>query len=156
MTIPTEIHARLSTSERIRSAISAIARGDMEELETLKDCCPKSSYLVTDPDYSDGIQRLFAMAVTVESTLQKLALDFFVASRLEIHEVVNASFAEAAALEAAWRELISDLNISHRDMSEAGPPRHQAVQTILRLAKGEENPETVQLCLESMRAYIAA
>ena len=156
MTIPAEIYTRLSASERIRAAVSALARNDEGELQTLKETCPKKSFLMTDPAYSEGMERLLALALAVESDLQAMALDFFLASRLEVPEAVHESVATAAALESAWRELLAELGIPRREMSEAGPPRHHAVKTILHLADGEEDAAAVQSCLESMRAYLAA
>jgi hypothetical protein len=156
MTIPAEIHARLSASERIRAAVSAMARGDDEELQTLKETCSKKPYLMTDPAYSEAMERLLALALAVESDLQAMALDFFLASRLEVPEVVHESVATAAALESAWQEFLAELGIPRHEMTNAGPPRHHAVKTILHLADGEENAAAVQSCLESMRAYLAA
>jgi hypothetical protein len=156
VTIPAEIHVRLSASERIRAAVSAMARGDTEELQTLKETCPRKSFRMTDPAYSEGMERLLALALAVESDLQVMALDFLVASRLEVPEAVHEAVATAAALESAWREFLAELGIPRREMSEAGPPRHHAVKTILHLADGEEDAATVQSCLESMRAYLAA
>lgn len=156
MTIPAEIYTRLSASERIRAAVSALARNDDGELQTLKETCPKKSYLITDPAYSEGIQRLLALAFAVESDLQTMALDFFLASREEVSEAVHECVADATALESAWRELLAELGIPRREMSMAGPPRHHAVKTILHLADGAEDTAAVQSCLESMRAYLAA
>jgi len=156
MTIPAEIHARLSASERIRAAVSAMARGDAEELQTLKETCPKKSYLMTDPAYSEAMERLLALALAVESDLQGMTLDFFLASRGEDHEAVDDVIAAAAALEAAWREFLAELGIPRREMHEAGPPRHHAVKAILQLSDGEEDADTVQSCLDYMRAYLAA
>lgn len=156
MTIPAEIHARLSASERIRAAVSAMARGDDEELQTLKETCPKKTYLITDPAYSESMERLLALALAVESDLQAMTLNFFLASRGKDHETVHEAIAAAAALEAAWREFLAELGIPCREMQEVGPPRHHAVKAILQLSDGEEDADTVQSCLESMRVYLAA
>ena len=156
MTIPSEIYTRLSASERIRAAVSALARNDDAELETLKDTCPKKSFLMADPAYSEGIQRLLSLALAVESDLERMTLNFLMASRLEELEVVEEAIAGAASLEFAWREFLAELGIPRREMKEAGPPRHHAVEAILNLGTGEEDTAAVQVCLETMRESFAA
>jgi len=156
MTIPNEIHARLSASERIRAAVAAMARGDDEELQTLKTTCPKKTFVMTDPAYAEGMQRLLALAMAVESDLQGMALDFFLASRGEDHETVDEVMTAVASLETAWGDFLAELGIPRREMAEAGPPRHRGVKSIIQVSEGEEDAEAVQYCLDAMREYLAA
>jgi len=156
MTIPTEIHARLSASERIRAAVSAIARGDTEELRTLQETCPKKSYSMTDPAYSDGMDRLLMLALAVESALQGLALDFYFTARMGEHEAGNEAVTGSASLESAWREFLAEMGIPRREMSEAGPPRHHTVKALIQISEGEEDAAAVQTILESFREYLPA
>lgn len=159
MTIPTEIYTRLSASERIRAAVSALARNDDSELQTLKETCPKKSFLMNDPAYSEGIQRLLSLALAVESDLERMTLDFFIAARLkglEGLEAVDGIIGAAASLESAWGEFLTELGIPRREMKEAGPPRHHAVEAILNIGTGEEDAAAVQIYLETMREAFAA
>jgi hypothetical protein len=160
MNIPDKIYANLSPAERIRAAVSALARNDDAELQTLKVTCPKKTYLMTDPAYSEGMERLTALALAVEFDLRTVALEFLLASRLNVsesaHDVVTEAIAEAAALDVAWRELLAEMGIPWVEMSEAGPPRHRAVKMILDLGEGEENAAEVQTWLEAFRARLAS
>ena len=156
MKIPAEIHARLSASERIRAAVSAMARNDEGELQTLRETCPKKSYLMNDAAYSDGMERLLSLAMAVESDLQGMALNFLLASRMEVPDAMQAALAEAAAYDTAWKAFLAELGIDHEEMSKAGPSRHIAVATILSLGAGEQDPAAVESALGTMRAYLAA
>ena len=156
MNIPAKIYANLSTAERIRAAVSALARNDDAELETLKVTCPKKSYLMTDPAYSEGMERLMALAMAVEFDLRTMALDFHMASRQKSPEKIHKAVVESASVNVAWRELLAEMGISCHEMSNAAPPRHPSVKAILLLGEGEESAGIVQALLEAMRANLAA
>lgn len=156
MTIPASVYTNLSAPERIRAAVSALARNDDDELQTLTETCPQKSYRMTDPAFSDGMGRLINLALAVESDLQATALDYLLASRLGLSEVVKESCITAASLATAWEKLLAELGIPSREMEGAGTPRHPAVIAILRINEGEENLTEVQSVLEAMRASLAA
>ncbi len=155
MTIPTEIHARLSASERIRAAVSAIARGDNEELGTLWETCQRKVYRMADAAFSDGMERLLKLALIVEIDLARLMLDYLLAARRKDFEAEQQAFVGAASLEFAWGELLSEMGIPRSEMAEAGPPRHYAVKTLLQISEGEEDAADVQTILELLREYLA-
>lgn len=156
MNIPHRIHQGLTAPERIRAAISAMARGDESELETLKTTCPKKSFLITDPDYSDAIQRLLELALAVESDLQRNALDFLLSYRLEEYEMVSLARVSAHILEAAWSAFLDELGIPREEMAKAGPPRHHAVESILGLAREEPDEKAVEFILNHIRESFAS
>lgn len=156
MTIPAEIYARLSPPERIRAAISAMARGDDEEVTKLKTTCPKKSFLMTDPAYSEAMERLMHLSMAIESDLRGMTLDFFMASRLGALDAVDQTLADAASLETAWQALLAEHGIPREEMRKAEPTRHRAVDALLHISDGEENPDTVAACLEVLRGILAA
>jgi hypothetical protein len=67
------------------------------------------------------MERLMALVLAVEFDLQGEALDFLSASRLKVPEAVDRAIADAAPLDAAWRELLAEMGIPWPDMREAGP-----------------------------------
>ena len=156
MNIPAKIYAGLSAPERMRAAVSAQARNDDAELRMLKETCPKNTYLMTDSAYYDGMINLMATAIVVEYDLLASAMDFHTAVEQEVPEAIDRAIITAASVEAAWRELLAEMGIPWLEMSQAGPPRHHAVKTLLQLSEGEETADGVQTCLEQLRACLAA
>lgn len=156
MTIPSQIHQSLTAPERVRVAISAMARGDDEELQTIKATCRKRSFLITDPDFTDAIERLIYLSLAVESELQGYALDFLLSSHLEEYELVIQARVSAHALESAWTSLLEEQGIPREDMAKAGPPRHHAVESILRLSREEPDEKAVEFILNHLRESFAS
>lgn len=134
MKIPTDIYESLSAPERIRAAISAIARDDDAELETLKKTCPRRQFLMTDPAYSEGMTTLFSLMVFTEYQLATLALDFTTVTNRTGMEVVDrqdATITHAASVETAWNLLIEEMGIDAQDAAKTRPPRHPYVTAMV-------------------------
>lgn len=155
MTIPAEIHASLSPSARIRASVSAIARGDDEELKTLAETCPRKTYRQADTAFLDRMEGIIKLSMAVTADLQGLALDFFIAARVEDAESMKTALVVLASVEAAWQTILSDLGIDPEEMAKAAPPRHDAVGTLLGIAAGREHPEIIEAHLDAMRAHLA-
>jgi hypothetical protein len=159
MKIPTDIYQSLSAPERIRAAISAIARDDDAELETLKKTCPKQQFLITDPAYAEGMTGLFSLMIITEYQLATLALDFTTASkRTGMEKVIrqDAVVTHAASLETAWNLLIEEMGIDALDSAKIRPPRHPYVTALVEVSEGEEDSEIVEIYLNSMRQNLVA
>lgn len=155
-TIPSEIHARLTASERIRAAVSALSRGDDAEIQTLKETCPVKTFTMTDPAYGEAMQRLLALSMAVESDLNRTALDFFMACRLKTEDL-EPMINTIGAIQKAWAEFLSELGIPQEEMAAAGPSQHPAMIGILQMHDPEDiDPEAVQILLAYMRDYFAA
>ena len=158
MKIPTEIYENLSAPERIRAAISAIARDDDAELETLKKTCPKRQFLMTDPNYSESMENLTFLMLLTEYQLATLALDFTTARKRTGMEGVDrqdAAITHATSLETAWNLLIQELGIDALDAAKTRPPRHPYVTALIQVSEGEEDPEIVETYLNAMRENLA-
>jgi hypothetical protein len=157
MNIPDKIYANLTPQERIRAAISAIARDDDTELETLKKTCPMRQFLMTDPAYADGMDALFNLMLLTEYQLATLALDFTTATKrtgMERFDQVDAAITHAASLETAWNLLIEELGIDALDAAKTRPPRHPYVTAMIQVSEGEEDPEFVKTRLQEMREHL--
>lgn len=154
MNIPAKIYENLSPAERIRAAVSALARNDDAEIQTLKVTCPKQAYLMTDPAFSEGMERLMTLAIVVEYDLMALALDYFLASRQKSFDAADKAISDAVSLEIAWRESLAEIGIPWQDMLDADPPRHRAVKAILHVGEGEETAEEVRTFLDLLRAKL--
>lgn len=155
MTIPNTIHHSLTAPERIRAAIAAMARGDGEELETLKTTCPKRSFTMNDPAYGEAMERLLVTALAVEADLRGAALDFLVAALLKEWEAGQHAVDEAHAIEAAWGALVAEKGISREDMEKVRPPHHRAVTSILGFSVEEPDGEVVGFILDRLREICA-
>lgn len=159
MNIPAEIYAGLSPQERIRAAISAESRNDEAELKTLLETCPKKSYLMTDPAYSEEMVKIYHLMLCVELQLAECALDFNLSSRLDGAEKFNLqqkSLESAASISEAWGNLMTEMGIDPEEIAKNGPPRHFVVTVIIQVAEGEAVPELVEIQLNAMREVLAA
>lgn len=156
MNIPTQIHEGLTAHQRIRASISAMARGDEAELQTLKTTCPKKSFLMNDPDYSDVLEKLIYLNLALEGDLQRNALDFLVSIRMEDDFGVIQAISTAGAIDAAWVALLCEMGIPADEMKKVSIPRHRVVETMITKSKGETNEGAVGEILELMRGYLAA
>jgi hypothetical protein len=158
MNIPTEIYAGLSPLERIRAAVSAEARKDDAELKTLKDTCPKRTFTMTDPDYSEAMVKLYHLMLGVELQLAECAFDFNLSSRLEGAQKLSlqqSSLESAASIVEAWDKLMAEMGIDPDEIAKNGPPRHFVVKAIIQVADGEAVPELVEIQLSTMREILA-
>ena len=60
-----EFYDRLDPDERFRLALEATARGDEEEIERLRDTCPRVRYTAIDIAYSDSISGSLKMTMLI-------------------------------------------------------------------------------------------
>lgn len=158
MTIPPKIYTNLSPIERIRAAVLATARDDKEELQILKETCPKRTFLMTDPAYSEGMENLFSLLLALELDLARFALDFQMArihqgeKKCDIQEcALNATASVVAALD----EIIAEMGLDPQAMAKNAPPRHPFVTATITVSEGEADPELVEVHLQFMREYLA-
>ena len=153
MNIPDKIYANLSPIERMRAAVLASARDDEEELQTLKVTCPKKTFLMTDPDYSQGMTNLFSLLFTVEHLLATCALDFQLAR--ERIDLQDDALKAAASVVMALDQLIAEMGLDPQAMAKNSPPRHPYVYATLTMAECMEDPDLVAAHLEFMRERLA-
>lgn len=159
MSIPDKIYSNLSPAERIRAAVLARARDDEDELQTLKDTCPKRTFLMTDPDYSEGMANLFTLTLALELDLARYALDF---QSARIHQSENrwdiqdGALKATASVVAAMDELFAEMGLDPLAMAKIGPPRHRLVSATITVSEGEEDPDLVAAHLEFMREQLAS
>lgn len=158
MNIPDKIYANLTPIERMRAAVLASARDDEEELQTLKVTCPKKTFLMTDPDYSQGMVNLFSLLFTVEHMLATCALDFQMA-RLDKGksewDFQQYALTVTASIVVALNQLITEIGLDPQAMAKNAPPRHPYVTATITMSEGEEDPELVEVHLQYMREQLA-
>ncbi|MDP3850378.1 MAG: hypothetical protein Q8Q59_07740 [Luteolibacter sp.] len=154
MTIPAEVYAALSPDERIRAAVAAIARDDDAELKTLAETCPRKTYRMIDAAFGEGMERLKMLTLAVESDLQGVALDFYIAAHGTDPDEIRAAIAVAASIEAAYCAILSEKGLDRDEVVKFGPARHSAVHKMLTLSTGREIPELVESRLALMREYL--
>ncbi len=114
MNIPDKIYANLAPIERMRAAVLASARDDKEELQILKETCPKRTFLMTDPEYSEGMMKLFSLLLFIEYQLTTYALDFQASRLSEREERFNAqecALMATASVVAALNQLIAEMGL---------------------------------------------
>jgi hypothetical protein len=154
MNIPAKIYSNLSTPERIRAAVLASARDDKEELQILKETCPKKAFLMTDPEYTHGVVNLFSLLLGLELDLAFCALDFQMAgTKWDFQE---SALKAAASIVVALDQLIAEMGLDPQAMAKNAPPRHPFVTATVTMSEGEADPELVEVHLQHMREYLVA
>ncbi len=157
MNISTHIYANLSPIERVRAAVSATARDDHAELQILKDTCPKKTYLMTDPAYSDVMDRLFSLVVSLELDLAGFALDFQTArlrKGMERCDIQECALTATASLVAAMDQLFAEMGLDPQAIAKSSPPRHPYVYATIRISEGEADLDLVEAYLQGMREIL--
>lgn len=160
MKVSAKIYAHLSPAERIRAAILAIARDDKAELEILKKSCPKITFLMTDPAYSEGMANLFSLLFSVEHALTICALDFQMArgyrgKRTTQCDIQERALQDAASIVVALGQFIAEMGLDPEAMAINAPPRHPLVAATIMISKDEEDSDLVEGWLQHMRERVA-
>lgn len=129
MNIKPVIYENLTTQERIIATLEANARNDEEEKAKLVRTCPKKSYLLTDPAYTNMMEALHDIALVVESDMRGCALNFF----MLMWNFDNAKYPEDNSEERLLdlainqlREMISIQRVWHEFLHEEGIPLETA------------------------------
>ena len=81
--IASQVYNNLKPRQRIIASIEAAARGDETERRLLITSCPKKTYVQTDLEFSESMEKLMVLAMAVEADLRGSALGYFVALRIE-------------------------------------------------------------------------
>jgi hypothetical protein len=166
--IDTAVYEQLTPSERVRAAVSATARDDMEELQRLKETCPKYLYKMTDPKYTDAMRHLFSMALAIELEIMSHVLNFYfnvldhrmgtadAGKSVWIVDPVDSALMGAATIFKAWNLFLEEQGIDPGEFAKTSPPRHPLVQSILQVSEGMTDDEQVERVLAELRTQYAA
>ncbi len=103
-----KLYDRFTPDERFRLAIEALVRGDEEEVQRLRDTCPREIYRMTELAYRDRIMRSMEMTMGVCLDLVPLL------AQLKMVE----AFRETLPLSYNWCEDVAVL--AYLDGHEAG------------------------------------
>ena len=144
------LYTSLTPEERIIASIEANARGDENEVQKLIKTCPKKNYTSTDRAYSQRMDYLFTMQITVETDLTQNALNYAVMNFIDI-EPKKAAFVQEKArqsiidMQTAWHEFLESKDINPETMEKmAITIRHPYLEIMLDCPLCEPNQETAQ------------
>lgn len=74
------VYENLTAEQRVRAAVSAVARGDESEAKKLRETCPKHTYRMNESAFTDRMESLMLLSLAVECDQRGAALDFLRAS----------------------------------------------------------------------------
>lgn len=125
MNIKPVIYENLTTQERIIATLEANARNDEEEKAKLVRTCPKKSYRLTDPAYTNMMDALHDIALVVECDMRGCALNFFMLLWLldnpeyaeeetaeRLHNLLPNTLKEMMGIQRAWHEFLCEQGIA--------------------------------------------
>lgn len=108
--IKSSAYENLTPQQRVIAAMEACARDDGDELRRLRDTCPKLIYKMTDAKYSDTMQSLSILAITVENDLRGLAIGFLLSCDEENCDRF-AFLSSILSIRDAWHEILNGRGI---------------------------------------------
>ena len=168
--IPESVYENLTPKQRVRAAVTAIAREDEAEIRRLRDTCPKYLYQMNDAAVTDRMETLYTLSLAMEYDLRGLVIHFLVALRLENGpeaqdpevlcepmKLTEQTLIEIASIDEAWRQALLDLGIDADSMAKVGPARDYVTDTLVNLAQkcSEPAPQLVQEALQAMQERLA-
>lgn len=127
--IAPSVYENLTPRQRIVAAVEAEARNDEDEIQRLITSCPKVKYVSTDARFSGPMEKIFGLAVAVETDLRGFALAFFVGIRVDPKNAIQ-SLQPFSDLRTAWNSVISEMGIDPAAMKKAGPPASPILELI--------------------------
>lgn len=115
------VYESLSPKARVIAAIEAEARCDEAEKRRLIKTCPKKTYLQTDLEFSEPMEKLIGLAMAVESDLRDCVIGFLIAVRSDPKN--SRKFLQNFAnIRESWKSTVIDMGIDEKSMALAGPP----------------------------------
>lgn len=144
------LYTSLTPEERIIASIEANARGDENEVQKLIKTCPKKQYLSSDRAYSQRMDYLFTMQMTIETDLTQNALNYAVMNFIDI-EPKKAAFVQEKArqsiidMQTAWHEFLESKGINPETMDQiAIKMRHPYLEMLLDCSLCTPNRKEIQ------------
>ncbi len=150
--IAASVYENLTPRQRIVACVEAEARCDKEEKRRLIKSCPKKTYVQTDLEFSESMEKLMVLAMAVEADLRGSALGYFVALRIE-PKIAPNFLQEISDIRAAWETTVSEMGINPDSMHKAGPPPSPILEMIDGLVPAPDRKKSKELAA-GMRAII--
>lgn len=129
MKIKQSTYENLTHRQRIIASIEAEARQDIQEVKRLIKSCPKKSYSITDPKYSEVMDALMTVALYVECDLRGYALQYVLALNHK-SELSDQALQNIANTQTAWHEKLKDMGITPKSMKQATAQNHPTLEVI--------------------------
>ncbi len=145
--IASHIYKNLKPKQRIIASIEAAARGDESERIRLITSCPKKTYVQTDLEFSESMEKLMVLAMAIEADLRGYALSFFVGLRVDPKNACKF-LQDYSDIRAAWNSTVSEMGINSDSMQKAGPPPSPIFELIEDLIPKPKKKKSEKLAAE--------
>lgn len=97
------LYQTLAAAERARLAFATLARGDHAELKRITDTCPQWAYRAPDYEYTQTVDRLFTLALSLECEGRGQIIELQTLRKTD-PQAALLKVAEIKATAQAWRE----------------------------------------------------
>lgn len=124
-------YSKISTKERIKLTIQAMARKDLREVKELLDSSPKETVEVHSLEYLNTFRMLPRVAALFELELRGIVLTMASNMSNECAEILSQCLDEVAAAKKAWAGFCSDYDVSPQDLIATVGGHHPAVANAL-------------------------
>ena len=150
--IASQVYKDLTARQRIIASIEAAARGDETERRRLITSCPKKTYVQTDLEFSESMEKLMVLGMAVECDLRECGLGFFVGLRVDPKNAFKF-LQNYSDIKAAWKIAVSEMGIDPEAMKKAGPPASPILEMIDGLVPAPDRKKAEKLAAD-MRKII--
>ena len=150
--IASSVYENLTPRQRIVACVEAEARCDKEEKRRLIKSCPKKTYVQTDLEFSESMEKLMVLGMAVECDLRECGLGFFVGLRVDPKNAFKF-LQNYSDIKAAWKIAVSEMGIDPEIMKKAGPPPSPILEMIDGLVPVPDRKKADELAAD-MRAII--
>lgn len=133
MNIKPSVYESLTPRQRVIATIEAEARGDENEVTRLRDTCPKYTYRQHDAEYTQGMIRVIACSLAVESDIRGNIIGALIAAIADHDDAMQKFLQNIANIRAAWHSVLEEIGIDPDIMKKFAPPQHFSNEFIDRL-----------------------
>ena len=150
--IAASVYENLTPRQRIVACVEAEARCDKEEKRRLIKSCPKKTYVQTDLEFSESMEKLMVLAMAIEADLRGYALSFFVGLRVDPKNACKF-LQDYSDTRAAWKITVSDMGIDPEIMKRAGPPPSPILEMIDGLVPAPDRKKAEKLAADMKELF---
>lgn len=155
MNIKAQVYETLTPRQQVIAGIEASARDDDEELQRLKETCPKFNYKMTDPTYSMTMLLLMSTSVSIETDIRGSLIYFLLAILARKTDMAFEAAQDIANIQSGWHEFLETMGIDPAIMAKAGLPPHPLRKLFDKFIPEPDPEESASHCEDLVKFFQA-
>ena len=128
MKINISTYEALTPHQRIVSMIDGMGRDDQPEIKKLRETYEKKTYSMNNSDFSDVLDHIFHIAMSLEPDLREFVIDHQSTEDDELKKVILQKLTDH---NTAWLKLIEEIGVNKESMMKTANFRHPSIDYYL-------------------------